>query len=200
MALELYLERITKPNIDKTKTYTAGEIYDLGFNYVTEEELKETKKIPAEMLDKVTEKVTIANYILDSHEVWKAFAEQYPETYRLDIDTPTDFTVALVGGTSNNEKSTFIFEDDYGNQLKITVEKDDNEYFKKEETVAYVYKAEELDYQRNGINAHGWAMLPKNCTYCFDKSLVQKLIDKGGLSESFIDNWVDGETSLFAWW
>ena len=200
MALELYLERITKPNIDKTKNYTGGELYDMGLNYETEEELAETKKIPAKMLDKVTEKVTIANYILDSHEVWKAFAEQYPETYRPDIDTPTDFTVALVGGTSNNEKSTFIFEDDYGNQLTITVDKDDNKYFKTEEKTAYVYKAEELDYQRDGINTHGWALLPKNCTYCFDKARVQKLIDKGGLSESFINNWVDGETALFAWW
>lgn len=200
MGLDLYLERVTKPSIDKSKTYTGGELYDMGLNYVTEEELKETKKIPAEMLDKVTEKVTIANYILDSHEVWKAFAEQYPETYRLDIDTPTDFTVALVGGTSNNEKSTFIFEDDYDNQVKITVDKDDNKYFKTEEKTAYVYKAEELDYQRDGINAYGWAMLPTNCTYCFDRARVQKLVDEGDLSESFIGNWVDGETALFVWW
>ena len=69
MGLDLYLERVTKPSIDKSKTYTGGELYDMGLNYVTEEELKETKKIPAEMLDKVTEKVTIANYILDSHYV-----------------------------------------------------------------------------------------------------------------------------------
>lgn len=200
MGLDLYLERVTKPSIDKSKTYTGGELYDMGLNYVTEEELKETKKIPAEMLDKVTEKVTIANYILDSHEVWKAFAEQYPETYRPDIDTPTDFTVALVGGTSNNEKSTFIFEDDYDNQVKITVDKDDNKYFKTEEKTAYVYKAEELDYQRDGINAYGWAMLPANCTYCFDRARVQKLVDEGDLSESFIGNWIDGETALFAWW
>lgn len=200
MALELYLERIMKPNIDTTKTYTAGDIYDLGLDYITEEDLAETKKIPAKMLDKVTKKVTIANYILDSHEVWKAFAEHYPETYRPDIDTPTDFTVALVGGTSNNEKSTFIFEDDYSNQVTLTVNKDDNKYFKTEEKTAYVYKAEELDYQRNGINAYGWSLLPANCTYCFDKVLIQKLIDKGGLSESFIDKWIDGENALFVWW
>ena len=200
MGLDLYLERVTKPSIDKSKTYAGGELYDMGLNYVTEEELKETKKIPAEMLDKVTEKVTIANYILDSHEVWKAFAEQYPESYRSNNESPKDFAPAIIGVTNNNEKSTFTFEDDYGKQLKITVDKDDNKYFKTEEKTAYVYKAEELDYQRNGINAYGWSLLPANCTYCFDKVLVQKLIDKGGLSESFIDKWIDDENALFVWW
>ena len=200
MGLDLYLERVTKPSIDKSKTYTGGDLYDMGLNYVTEEELAETKKIPAEMLDKVTEKVTISYYVLDNVKIWKAFAEQYPESYSSNSESPTDFAPAIIGGTNNNEKSTFTFEDDYGNQLKITVEKDDNEYFKKEETLAYVYKTEELDYQRKGINAYGWSLLPENCTYCFDKSLVQELVDEGDLSESFIDNWVDGETALFAWW
>ena len=109
MALELYLERIMTPNIDTTKTYTAGDIYDIGLDYITEEELAETKKIPAKMLDKVTKKVTIANYILDSHEVWKAFAEQYPQSYSSNSESPNDFAPAIIGGTSNNEKKHLYF-------------------------------------------------------------------------------------------
>ena len=65
---------------------------------------------------------------------------------------------------------------------------------------AYVYQTEELDYQRKGLNDYGWSLLPENCTYCFDKDVVEKLVEEGGLSETFIENWIDGETALYAWW
>ena len=65
---------------------------------------------------------------------------------------------------------------------------------------SYVIKKKEVDYQRKGLNDRGWELLPDNCTYCTDESIVELLVEEGNLSESFLENWVDGETALYAWW
>ena len=45
----------------------------------------------------------------------------------------------------------------------------------------------------------GWNLLPENCEFCMDYNIVEALTEEG-LSETFLDNWVEGETALVAWW
>lgn len=63
-----------------------------------------------------------------------------------------------------------------------------------------VVDMEEVDYQRKGLNDEGWSLMPENCVYDDDKERVEKMCERGGLSDTFLDNWVDGETVLWCWW
>lgn len=64
----------------------------------------------------------------------------------------------------------------------------------------YAVIMKEVDYQRKGLNDTGWSLLPENCCYCDDKDLICEMTEDGGLSESFIENWIDDETVFWAWW
>lgn len=64
----------------------------------------------------------------------------------------------------------------------------------------YALKSENLDYQRKGINLEGWDLLPENSTYCTNKKVVEELVEKGGLHEGFLENWINNETAFIAWW
>ena len=202
MGLDIYLTRITKPTLDTNKTYSEEELYEKGYGYTTEEEQQEFQKIPDDMLDKVTQQVTIASRYFDSRKLWKEFSKNYPANYSTNNESPDKFAPALVGTYESNEERSYTFEDDFDNTIRLTFKTDDEfaDYLKTRELKAYVYNTEEIDYQRKGLNNYGWSLLPENCTYCFDKEVVEQLVEKGGLSETFIENWIDGETALFAWW
>lgn len=64
----------------------------------------------------------------------------------------------------------------------------------------YAFDLEEIDYQRKGLNDLGWSLMPENCEYDDSKERVKRMCEEGGLSGTFIDNWIDGETVLWCWW
>lgn len=73
-------------------------------------------------------------------------------------------------------------------------------YIISKEEEKYAVKLEEVEYQRRGLNDTGWDLLPENCCYCDDKNLIRQMTERGGLSKSFIDEWIDGETVFRPWW
>ena len=87
------------------------------------------------------------------------------------------------------------------NNITITIdlETENNNFTFTKDKPTYVFKVIELDYQGDGLNDHGLDLLPKKGTYYTNKSIIERLVEEGNLSESFLENWVDGETALFAW-
>ena len=90
MGLDIYLTRITKPTLDTNKTYSEEELYKKGYGYTTEEEQQEFQKIPDDMLDKVTQQVTIASRYFDSRKLWKEFSKNYLQIIALIMNPLTN--------------------------------------------------------------------------------------------------------------
>jgi hypothetical protein len=78
---------------------------------------------------------------------------------------------------------------------------DDTRRFEKTVDV-YVFNRKEVAYQRKGLNKRGQELLDEsyNSLYLDDKQLVETLVREGGLSQEFLDVWVDGETMFVASW
>ena len=55
MALDMYLFKLTKPELDTTKVYTESELKDIS--YATVEDVNTDKLIPQKMLDNFTVKI-----------------------------------------------------------------------------------------------------------------------------------------------
>lgn len=73
-------------------------------------------------------------------------------------------------------------------------------YISEDVDTVYSVEMDEIDYQRKGLTNEGWGLLPENCSYCGDRTVVEKLCKDGGLSMSFLNNWEDGVTLFYAWW
>ena len=84
-------------------------------------------------------------------------------------------------------------------QLEGQSANDLDTYLTLKPTPTYVWDMTEVDYQRKGLTDEGWEILPDNNTYCMGYDLVQALTEEG-LSTSFLENWVEGETALYPSW
>lgn len=107
--------------------------------------------------------------------------------------------------TTQNMTTSVRYESDYNKIVVVFTFNDtdtpyEGKYITEKNTNKYAVKLEEIDYQRKGLNDTGWGLLPENCGYCDDKDLIRKITKEGGLSESFIENWIDDETVFWAWW
>ena len=101
----------------------------------------------------------------------------------------------------------FIVESDRYGRLLIKedlkpeeIEQNDIPYINTVNEKRYAIVCDELAYQRGDLNDDGLYMLPENCTYCDSIQTVKELIARGGLDQSFIDEWIPEETVLWAWW
>lgn len=119
--------------------------------------------------------------------------EQIALDYELNRDTIYCSGMSSSDGYSfrSGEKHVRVPHDDIANKYTITKYED-----------AFAWCSDEIDYQRKGINDVGWCILGEigNCSYSDDYDLVKRLVDEGGLSESFLTNWVEGETVFHPWW
>ena len=65
----------------------------------------------------------------------------------------------------------------------------------------YAVVMDEVDYQRKGLNERGWDLMAcDNCEYTDNYDAVKAMVDEGGLSETFLTNWKEGETVFCPWW
>lgn len=205
MGLDIYLEKFTKPTIDTSKTYTSAELYDKDISYITVDDNNIENRLPQEIIDKYCQIVTITAEVIDPEKLLPYFKEKYPDTY---LNITTDDTNLCVAGTeSADEDEITVIITDYNHTIdkfhaSVTITSQ-NQQFGITKTIpiqVYVYQTEEVDYQRKGLNEYGWSLLPENCTYSTNYDNLVELVNEGGLSRSFLNNWIDGETALMAWW
>ena len=202
MGLDIYLEKFTKPTIDTSKTYTSAELYDKDLSYISIDDNNIENRLPQEIIDKYCQIVTITAEIIDPEKLLPYFKEKYPDVY---ANVTADDTNLCVGGVKLADEITVTITD-YNRTIdklhpSITITSQ-NQQFDITKTIpiqVYVYQTEEVDYQRKGLNEYGWSLLPENCTYSTNYDNLVELVNEGGLSRSFLDNWIDGETALMAW-
>lgn len=203
MGLDIYLEKFTKPTIDTTKTYTSVELYNKDLSYISVDDNAIENRLPQEIIDKYCQIVTITAEIIDPEKLLPYFKEKYPDVY---ANVTADDTNLCVGGVKSADEITVTITD-YNRTIdklhpSITITSQ-NQQFDITKTIpiqVYVYQTEEVDYQRKGLNEYGWSRLPENCTYSTNYDNLVELVNEGSLSRSFLDNWIEGETALMAWW
>lgn len=203
MGLDIYLEKFTKPTIDTTKTYTSAELYDKDLSYISIDDNNIENRLPQEIIDNYCQIVTITAEVIDPEKLLPYFKEKYPNVYATVTAEDTDLNVGKVK-SADEITATIIDYSHTINKLHTSVTiTSQNQQFDITKTIpiqVYVYQTEEVDYQRKGLNEYGWSLLPENCTYSTNYDNLVELVNEGGLSRSFLDNWIDGETALMAWW
>lgn len=183
MGLDLYLYHVIKPNITPNTLLTT--------EFCEQNELSHfTKKEYLELPNSIKNKCITAKLKSDYYNLAKILS---------DNNFKSDSSIHICG-LSSDETSFSVFEDQEQHTITISNEDIDKKYSFSQINKVYIVKMDEIDYQRKGLNDTGWDLLPGNCEFCEDKARVQKLCDDGGLSESFIKNWIDDETVFYAWW
>lgn len=203
MGLDIYLEKFTKPTIDTSKTYTSAELYDKKLSYISVDDNNIENRLPQEIIDKYCQIVTITAEVIDPEKLLPYFKEKYPDTY---TNITADNTNLCVGSVKPANEITVAITD-YNHTIDklhpsvtITSQNQQFDITKIIPVQVYIYQTEEVDYQRKGLNEYGWSLLPENCTYSTNYDNLIELVNEGGLSRSFLDNWIEGETALMAWW
>ena len=203
MGLDIYLEKFTKPTINTTKTYTSAELYDKDLSYISIDDNNIENRLPQEIIDKYCQIVTITVEIIDPEKLLPYFKEKYPDMYA----TVTAENMNLNVGDVKSEDEITATIIDYNHTIDklhpsvtITSQNQQFDITKIIPIQVYVYQTEEVDHQRKGLNEYGWSLLPENCTYSTNYDNLVELVNEGGLSRSFLNNWIDGETALMAWW
>lgn len=203
MGLDIYLEKFAKPTIDTSKTYTSAELYDKDLSYIAIDDNNIENRLPQEIIDKYCQIVEITAEVIDPEKLLPYFKEKYPNVYATVTAEDTDLIVGKVK-SADEITATIIDYSHTINKLHTSVTiTSQNQQFDITKTIpiqVYVYQTEEVDYQRKGLNEHGWSLLPENCTYSTNYDNLVELVNEGGLSRSFLDNWIEGETALMAWW
>ena len=228
MILDIFLYKLEKPKLDTSKTYTDSELYDNGYSFIRVEDNERKQIYSQDIIDNFATIVNVQTRYDDSVAFFKEFQKKYPETYsdindyfsdienrikkvknnhpyfdpRVFIQNPISESVKLKivdFGPTHTKSNIKPFE---LNNITITIdlETENNNFTFTKDKPTYVFKVIELDYQGDGLNDHGLDLLPKKGTYCTNKSIIERLVEEGNLSESFLKNWVDSETALFAWW
>ena len=203
MGLDIYLEKFTKPTIDTTKTYTPDELYNKDLSYIAIDDNNIENRLPQEIIDKYCQIVEITAEVIDPEKLLPYFKEKYPNMYATVTAEDTDLNVGNVK-SADEITATIIDYNHTINKLhaSITITSQNQQFniTKKIPVQVYVYQTKEVDYQRKGLNEYGWSLLPENCTYSTNYDNLVELVNEGGLSRSFLDNWIEGETALMAWW
>lgn len=203
MGLDIYLEKFTKPTIDTSKTYTPAELYDKDLSYISIDDNAIENRLPQKIIDNYCQIVTITEEIIDPEKLLPYFKEKYPDVYA----TITAKDINLCVGSVKSADEITVTITDYNHTIdklhaSVTITSQ-NQQFDITKTIpvqVYVYQTEEVDYQRKGLNEYGWSLLPENCTYSTNYDNLVELVNEGGLSRSFLNNWIEGKTALMAWW
>lgn len=221
MGLDIFLYNITKPTLDTDTIYNPNLLDELRISSCNVEDNKAEALVPSYMIDNLTQMVNVTTDYFDNRALFKEFQKAYPDLYpgspddyfenafKAKDNAPRKTRFVFTGSSHASDQVTYTFEDwqnedTNGETPRIRISANDHDelkdiYMVQEVEPHYVWKSEQVAYQRKGLSSTGWELLPDNCSYCFDKSVVEALIEEG-LSEEFLDEWIDGETALVAWW
>ena len=195
MGLDLHLVRLSKPQLEAKDIYEEEDLDCYNSCPV------EGHDLPSELIDRFAQLVTVNTQYWDMEALYQVFKAQYPDQYPADTK-PNTVDFYPCGGHYGPDSCSYIWED-YDRPCLIKLEgqsvNDLKDYLTLKPTPTYVWDMTEVDYQRKGLTDEGWEILPDNCTYCMDYDRVKALTEEG-LSTSFLENWVEGETALYPSW
>lgn len=195
MELDLHLVRLSKPQLEAKDIY---EEEDLDYYNTCP---VEGYDLPQGLVERFAQLVTVNTQYWDMEALYQVFKAQYPDQYLADTK-PDDVDFYQCGAHYGPDACSYIWED-YDRPCLIKLEgqsvNDFDNYLTLKPTPTYVWNMVVVDYQRKGLTDEGWALLPDNCTYCMDYDQVEALT-KEGLSTSFLENWIEGETALYPSW
>lgn len=209
MGLDIMLFKISKTDFDETKLYDIKELEESSLTLIPHYENSNNTILSQQFIDDFTQSININSWYFSPEKLYKIFKEKYPQLYNnYEDDT---FEPTMHYSSSNAEYQEYKFVDDaysttpydkrpYIEFKAYSFHELKEKYLFQQVTPHYAFKTTEIDYQRKGLNETGWSLLPENCSYCTDKEVVEKLVNEGGLSESFLENWIDGQTALHPWW
>lgn len=186
MGLDIYLYEVQKIEAHRNKIWTQK---DLEEKDIVIFDIDQLTRLPKTIVDN-SSKIKVKRDYYNIPEILKDYGYEEDKVH-----------ISLVG--MNSVENTFCITDIKTGEetyVKITLEDIQNKYIFSQINKVFACTMDEIAYQRKGLNDDGWDLLPENCEYSDDKDNVQKMVDIGGLSESFIENWVDDHTVFYAWW
>lgn len=186
MGLDMYLRRVTKPELED-RLYTRKELDELRIR---------TREVDDDLCE------AIRNNSVEVNVIDKMYVkEKLAEAAGIDSTKVAYLFILQESLNKNGHTITFGFGNDKDERLgSITINAEDEKYLQEAKRTMLAYVSEEVDYQRKGLNEEGWDLLPENCEACDDFKVIEALVEHGGLSETFIENWEDGCTIFVAWW
>lgn len=195
MGLDVYLYRLTKPRLKKSKTYTEDDLSEYNTSLVEDNDLDD------DFIKQFTQTINVDSSYWDDEKLYQKFKKKYPNVYK-DEHKPEHLEFIQTGQSYAKKCLSYTWHDS-GFKTCITISGKKPEDFKDvlvtEIKPTYVWKSEIINHQKNGITDYGFDILPENCEYCFDYDKVKELVDEG-LDQSFLDDWIVGKTALLAWW
>lgn len=185
MGLDIYLYKVSKNKfLKENEKYTREELEKLtSLTYFPIAEACETIK-------KNSTKITVTE---------KEFSPKLIGEY-FKINNVEE--IHLMSCDVNKQKYTFsLYDEDKKRIGEVTVKDEDIENVIIDKDYEYLaFDIKEIDYQRKGLNDYGWELLPENCSFSDDFENVKKMCKKGGLSNTFVENWIPDHTVLHPWW
>ena len=195
MGIDIYLYKLTKPRLKKSKTYTEDELS----NYNTS--LVEDNNLDDDFIEQFTQTINVDSSYWDYEKLYQKFKEKYPNVYQ-DEHKTDHIEFLQIGQSYSNGWLSYTWQDSFlKNTIKTSGRKpeDFKDVLVTKIKPTYVWKSEIINHQKNGITDYGFDILPENCEYCFDYDKAKELVAEG-LDQSFLDDWIDGKTALLAWW
>lgn len=195
MGLDIYLYKLTKPRLKKSKTYNEDDLSEYNTSLVEDCDLND------DFIKKFTQTINVDSSYWDYEKLYQKFKEKYPDAYT-DEHKPEHLEFIQTEQSYSNGWLSYTWQDSFlKNTIKTSGRKpeDFKDVFVEEIKPTYVWKSEIIQHQKNGITDYGFDILPENCEYCFDYDKIKELVGEG-LDQSFLDDWIDGKTALLAWW
>ena len=191
MGLDMMLYRCSKPeSLSEYEHLSWKKKEELEANHVNFFSEAEAKCFCKTMRDNAVE-VTADVRCYDTTNLILELCER--EKIEYDASLEENLYIA----SSSSEQTVFRTGD-----YRLEIPRDDIEaYIICNRFTMYAIVLDEVDYQRKGLNERGWDLMAcGNCEYTDDYDAVKAMVEEGGLSDTFLSNWKEGETVFCPWW
>lgn len=195
MGLDMYLFRVRKASLTPHSMLGLEErdaFESKGYSFYPADQAPLHCKTLADNLVPVTSMVRCYDKFI--------LADKMCEQHGLEYDVDMEDNIYFSAYGPDGGRLSYHAPD--GNSYSLDMTEDEiNQCIINKKVDEYIVKMEEVAYQRKGLSDRGWELMAcENCDYTDDFDAVKAMVDEGGLSEEFTDNWVNGETVFHPWW